>query len=332
VPSRAGPSPSKSSWKFVGLNNIVVNRLNLFNRTIYAATQDGMYIYKNGHFKRAGLKGKNVIDMIHIGKDTMLAGLGDYHQNAITLFRTTDDGASWKPHMGNYGGKEGNTVVNALAINPDNKNILFARGRVNVSRSFDGGQTWKSVMFVWDGIGDGASMLKIDPYNPAVIWAGGAAATKQAMLTKSINNGDNWLHLQRKINVVGEVTSIAIHPFNDKIVLVGLESPFLPGSIVCKSIDGGQTWHTVLDSTYTLTLARSARDPMTIYASGAKPDPSQLFFSVSPDFGETWKMVIWKDSPSTPIHANDMVSVMQNGHEVLYFGTNKGIYSYTFAK
>jgi hypothetical protein len=40
----------------------------------------------------------------------------------------------------------------------------------------------------------------------------------------------------------------------------------------------------------------------------------------------------WFQKKVAPIKVNDMISVMQNCHEVLYFGTNKGIYSYTFAK
>jgi photosystem II stability/assembly factor-like uncharacterized protein len=332
---RSGPSPSKSSWKFVGLNNIVVNRLNLFNRTIYAATQDGMYIYKNGHFKQAGLKNKNVIDIVLIKKNEWLAAvLLDSYSQKNTLFKTINGGATWHPHMGNYGGKKNVAEISELAIHPKDKNILFACGYGNVSRSRDGGQTWKSIFLTWDAVGGCNSFLKVDPLHPDIIWAGGLSATGYPSLIKSMDGGNNWLHLRQQIsvNTKSRVASIDFNLSNTKVILAGMVSPTLSGDIIRKTTNSGKTWHMVLDSIKTLTLANSARNPMTIYASGAKPDPSQLFFSVSPDFGETWKMVIWKDSPPPSIHVNDMVSVMQNGHEVLYFGTNKGVYSYTFAK
>ncbi|MDZ7704111.1 MAG: hypothetical protein U5L04_06465 [Trueperaceae bacterium] len=50
---------------------------------------------------------------------------------------------------------------------------------------------------------------------------------------------------------------------------------------------------------------------------------------VSSDFGESWQTVEYEDGP-TGIRVNDMVSLEVNGREVLYFGTNQGVYSYWF--
>lgn len=100
------------------------------------------------------------------------------------------------------------------------------------------------------------------------------------------------------------------------------------GGGIRKSTNNGETWSTVFDEAGILTLAHSTRNPETVYASGINSQ-GRLFFNASGDFGDTWQTVEFEDSPDQ-IHVNDMVSLNEDGAEVLYFATNKGVYSYTF--
>jgi hypothetical protein len=54
----------------------------------------------------------------------------------------------------------------------------------------------------------------------------------------------------------------------------------------------------------------------------------RLFFLATNNFGDTWQTIEHPESPAN-IYVNDMVSVTEDGQEVIYLGTNKGLYSFT---
>lgn len=317
-------------WQFEGMQEIYVRGIvQAADGMLLLATTDGVFTYKDGRFKRAGLKGEEIEDIVFIEKYQMLAAIRYPKLEANTLFKTTNGGGSWQPHMGNYGGEEGYTYVSELAIHPEKKNILFARGYGNVSRSLDGGQSWKSVHLTWEHFSGGTALLEIDPYRPNIIWAGGATATSDPQLRRSLDGGNNWRYLKTPLeNTESDVTSIATLPSDSSSLLIGMASGFVSGSIIRKSTDGGQTWHTVQDSVFTLTMIQSLDAPETVYASGGNATRT-LFFLQTQNFGDSWETIEYKDSPAD-IRVNDMVAVEENGHEVLYLGTNKGVYSYRF--
>jgi photosystem II stability/assembly factor-like uncharacterized protein len=315
-------------WQLEGLKNVEVNHITkAAESSLLLATDTGVFVYKDNHFYQAGLEGKEVVDIVLINPGEMIAGTGDYLSGPPTLFKTTDGGNSWHPYMGNYGGEKKDIIVSVLAIHPEDKNMLFARGWANVSRSKDGGQTWKSVYGSWDSIG-GAGFLKIDPNYPNVIWAGGASAAGTTHLVKSTDKGNNWKYIRVFGLTEAGVGDVVVHRSNPNKVLAGLASGFKDGSIIRKSIDGGQSWQTVLEEVGVSTFARSARNSEIIYATGRNADLT-LFFVITNDFGKVWKWVNMENSP-TDIRVFDMVSLLENGKEVLFFGTNKGIYTYTF--
>lgn len=65
-------------------------------------------------------------------------------------------------------------------------------------------------------------------------------------------------------------------------------------------------------------MTHSPRNLLIIYASGSNTT-GKLFVLVSADFGDTWQTIEMEDGPT-------------GIREVLYFGTNNGVYSYTFGK
>jgi len=267
-----------------------------------------------------------------MGKNEVLAGIRTPIMSGgeDSLFKTTDGGTSWQVHMGNYGGEEGkHTSVNALAVHPEDPQHLYARGWLTVVRSLDGGHTWESLYQDWEWFGMNASLLKIDPNNADIIWAGGSGVTLSPYIIKSEDSGTNWENLLFELQIfeVGfesTVYSIAIRPGRSSDLLLGL------GVGVFRSTDLGESWRSVFDEAAVLTMANSLRSERTVYAGGINSN-NTLFVLVTPDFGSTWQMIEMEDSPGN-IRVNDMVAIEQNGREVLYLGTNQGLYRFDVNK
>ncbi len=97
------------------------------------------------------------------------------------VYKTVDGGASWAKVNSGFG-TEDNLDVVAIAVHPDNPNILYAvtsdapyhdqsSGR-GIFRSLNAGITWEVVN---DGLGVLAfSALTLDPSNPSILYAGSA--------------------------------------------------------------------------------------------------------------------------------------------------------------
>ncbi|MEX0660899.1 MAG: hypothetical protein WEA58_06595 [Balneolaceae bacterium] len=147
------------------------------------------------------------------------------------------------------------------------------------------------------------------------------------MLYRS-NNGETWERITILGNEEGTVEAtvydVTISSQNPEHVLAGL-------GIIRKSTNNGETWTTVYNEAGIYTFTRSAGNPEVVYGSGENAN-GRLVFVASNDFGDTWEMVEFEENVSTGLRVNDMVSVLQDGEEVLYFATNKGLYSYRFER
>lgn len=209
----------QGEWNQEGLKDTAINRIILSPGGLVLATEEGVFTGNGDGFSRAGMEDEDVVDMVFTGEDEMLAGVrsSDFSGGDTTLFKTTDGGASWQPFMGNYGGEDGkHTWVAALAVHPEDSQDLFARGGLNVSRSVDGGYTWETMFKGWEWFGSNASLLKIDPNNPDIIWAGGGNAILQPYVVKSEDGGESWVLLDENLQIFEDVTfeSTAYSPAN----------------------------------------------------------------------------------------------------------------------
>jgi hypothetical protein len=264
----------------------------------------------------------NILDFVVWNNQKLLVGTGIDSPQDTSIYLTSDTGKSWQPYQNGFGTDEQNNHLFVVERHPDKPNKLYGRGDFNVAVSSDSGQSWKNIYGSWDGFGDG-QFLVIDASNP--IWAGGTTANFQPHLFTSKDNGVSW----KNLSIPGpEATAHDLVLNQSNNLLLGLAGSFSQANVIRKSTDGGTTWKIVLEGIGTRTLTHSARDSEIVYASGRNADGS-LFFAASGDFGESWQTIAWDDSPDG-VQVNDMVSVMENGQEVLYLGTNKGVYSYTF--
>jgi hypothetical protein len=323
----------KRKFAFEGLKNRKIFKLQVRDGKLFAGTSEGLVSFTLSSLKRVGTfkKRYSVHTFLIFGRYNWLISAVIRGPKAPSkIYKSTDQGKTWFDYTNGYGGSQKLEVYSMDAL-PKSPSVIFAcpASFINVAKSTDGGKSWKSVATSWNDPPIGSSnFVKIDPYHPNNIWLGGSTGLFYSSLLKSRDGGDTWKRMVGLYMSGNIVYSLGISSTNSNHLLAGLN-----GGIE-KSIDGGKTWHPVLKKSAIFAFTHSARNPKIIYASGLNAPSDKtgtLFFEVSSDFGNTWKNIEMPDSP-TGIYVNDMVSVMQNGNEVLYFGTNKGIYSYTFEK
>lgn len=316
------------TFKEEGLSEITVFTLKKDNDWLYAGTDRGLHrtTLSKILWRPIGIDDTSFRTFSVFSKQEFLASANFDNGDSLTIAKTTDGGQTWIPFRNGFGGVT-RTIPLALEVHPQNEDILYARGLMNVARSNDRGKSWESVYLKWDNIGT-ALFVKINSRNPDMLWAGGSKPTFAPHLIKSTDGGNSWMELTPIENVETGVHDIVIHPNNSDNVLIGMAGAIEPANIIRKSTDGGQHWQTVFEGAGIRTLAQSPGNGRTVYAGGINAQGT-LFFAVSPDFGDTWQTVEMQEGPAG-ITVNDMVSVMADGMEVLYLGTNQGVYSYTF--
>lgn len=227
------------------------------------------------------------------------------------------------------GGLPAQAEVRAIAIHPDNPQIVYAGTQHGPYRSTDGGDHWEQLdfpdsgMIVWS--------LLFHPQNPQIMYLG----TGPAAVYRSDNGGDSWQRLSI-IETAGAVNMgfpmrvirMAADPSNPDEIYAGLEV----GGII-RSLDGGTTW-----TDCTIDLLKLAEKPQLKSRIGSDTDiegmmdthaislsaarPGAVFLAtrmglfLSPDHGETWEdMEVGRFSPLT--YARD-VQVAPQDPQTLY--------------
>lgn len=179
------------------------------------------------------------------------------------VFKSVDSGANWAP------ARSGITdmMLNAIAIDPTNSQILYAAGVTNgrgVFKSTDGGATWTERN---TGMGNALiASLAVDPQNPAIVYAGTGCCSG---IYKSADGAASWTLLGGGLPS-SRVSSIAIDPTAPSTLYAGMQSVG-----VYKSVNGGATWTAVNNGLTTPTggfntlnaLAIDPAAPATLYAA-----------------------------------------------------------------
>ena len=316
-------------WKLQALENLKINNINSTADPMLISTSKGIHSKEGTNFVEFGLKETPIINVIQINEQEYLAALETLHLESgnITLYKTNDNGKQWIPHMGSFGGEESNyTWISDLQIKESGSSTFYACGGGNIARTTDRGNSWSSVHLTWEHLGF-ALFVKPDPNDANVIWAGGANAKFQPKLIRSSNRGDSWEYLSVLEGIDANVNDLSKGNSNSEKLLIGLSGSISAANIIRRSQDNGETWETVFEGAGIHTFTQSPQNSDIVYASGINQNGT-LFFTVTDNFGDTWQTVEFENGP-TQIRVNDMISVLENGKEVLYFGTNKGLYSYT---
>ena len=331
------------TFKPAGLAGISVNHFTLFKGSLYATTDSGIYqlplnVLTANSWNSLGLHDKKINDVAFLPGDSMLAAkYSEFGTGETTLFLSSDHGKSWQSWQHNYGGDTGKyTYIGALGAAGEQSDTLIALGSgVMVALSVNGGKKWSlgpTPDIQWDAWGGVPERVYADPYYKGRIWYMGVDGFSQPYLFKSINYGTSWTRLD---SIAGPAVcyDIATDPNNKEAILAGLSGTNLDALQIRKSMDGGQTWKVVNTGSGIYALTQSPKNGRIAYASGLKMNNSEnLFFLASNNFGDTWQTVTDSTSMAPKdIYSHDLVATLINGKEVLFFGTNKGVYKYEFS-
>ena len=305
------------------LDGITINKIKVLDGRVFFCSDDGIYLKKDGGFQVFGLQGNRIVDITTLSSNSYLAAkdvvrYGDVGE--ITLFRKKR--GAWLPYMGDFGGEGGKyTWVTQLLSKENTPLEIYAAAGTNVVKSENGGKNWYESSFLWGAVGR-TWFLENQPGHENTIWAGGTAAIFSPYLLRSIDGGTTWQNFRTIEFTEGINFDIAFNPDDSDQIMVSL------GGGIRRSIDFGETWTTVLQAPYIFyTMTPSASDASVIYASGEAFQNGQLFLFRTEDFGDSWQTVT-VDTTIQDVHVNDMVSVLEDGREVIYFGTNKGVFTH----
>lgn len=215
------------------------------------------------------------------------------------VWKTTDEGQSWTPTMD----FENSCAMGALAIDPNNPDVLFAAtGEMvggstfsipgaGVYKTTDAGKTWNSVGLTTVGA---FCKIYVHPKNSSLVYAGGAFTN--GGFYKSNDGGKTW-----KRTYDGTVSDVSINPDDENEIFIGVT-----GESVFRSNNAGETW-TRLDLTSDpvgrISVQQSVSDKGVVYvlaageiarnADGSSTQNGYVFKSLNQ--GQSWTR-IWSSA------------------------------------
>lgn len=329
---REEPEPPRpdENWQSLGLDNTRVQKIFFSDNFMYAATTNGVFrnnlnnLTANG-WQSLGLESKDVLDLVIYNDQEILAAIELGPEEDISLYRSTDGGQNWSPYQQGFGGEEPATV-NAFAQDPNNPDIILARGNYVVAKSPNRGQSWELLFGEWGMAGYQAPLIKIDENNPEYVWAGGENSLFQPYLLRSTDGGETWLGVDPPYEGDDAVYSLVSHSENPDHILIGMEGQ------IRSSNDGGLNWDTSItfdDGTYITRMKKTNSQEETIFATGSQNGTSggNLFFYESHDFGQNWELNEFEEGNGS-FYISDLKVHRNEGETVLYFATDQGVYQY----
>lgn len=151
------------------------------------------------------------------------------------LFRRAVGGDHWEPLTN--GMPEG-AEVRAIAIHPQNPQVIYAGTQLGPYRSTNGGNSWEKLSF--PDLGMAVWCILFHPSNPQIMYLG----TAPAAVYRSDNGGDTWRRLpnakQPERVAMGfdtRLIRLTADPSNPDEIYAGVEV----GGVM-RSLDGGETW------------------------------------------------------------------------------------------
>ncbi|MBO9663038.1 PKD domain-containing protein [Dokdonella sp.] len=249
--------------------------------TVYiAAAAGGVWKTTNGGtdwtplFDEVGTLPAGAVTLDPSNPDVVWVGTGDKNGGGCAgyfgqgVYLSEDGGASWNARNGSGTGAMPLSVVNAVAIQPTDGNVILAGGagscdangsmiNPGVYRSADRGLTWTQVL---------------DKNVEDIVFVPGTATVYAGLIGqgvfKSTDGGATWASSGTGLVATGSRMRLAIAPSDSNVLyaLVGRSN----GSRVFRSGDGGATWtqrNTAVcegQCTYNQTLAVHPTDPDTI--------------------------------------------------------------------
>lgn len=213
------------------------------------------------------------------------------------VFKSIDKGQSWKPcnPQHNFGGS-----IYSVQVDPQDPNVVYCGGGVNLWKSTDGGETWK----VQSGVEGNVNSIRFSPDDSQyVTFATGMARGKSGGFYVTTNGGQSY-----KRTFSGLCYDHELKPNNSQYIYMLGKNPSDIWDTACHiyiSQDGGLSWnpaatgdvvtdiqagrlavsHAVGGEDYVYAIANSRYLDDTAGPLGGMGTPSVL---KSTDAGQTW--------------------------------------------
>ncbi len=321
-----GPN-AEIQWNHLGLAGHIVNKVQIFQDHLYAATDQGFYtLDRNGgnqNWELLGFEDKACQSFLIISEEEMIVSLVNMQEpSQMGLYKTTDGGSNWTAFTNGFGGEDSVEPIWDLTVHPEDSSIYYAVGQYVVARSTDSGLHWEPIFGDWQGFTTGMDFVEISPHDPENLWVGGQNAIEQSFLLYSGNGGEQWEEWLNLVEAPSVAKEIAFHPTQPEEVFVGFE-----GGLI-KTTDNGQHWETLIESEenrFFFGIGIRQNDADVMYTAGwlkRYDDPQPLILYTSKDGGETWEEKTYEEEDFGGVY--DMELHREDGKDKLYLGLYKG--------
>ena len=241
------------------------------------------------------------------------------------------DNSSFYNRNGNWINFIGGDGMDCM-INPDNPDIVYGSSQYgSLVRSDNGGGSFKGIRpNAGSERGEWTTPMIQDKNNPNIIFTG------FGNVYKSVNKGDSYTKISSFPNVAGyncpaEITALAMYPENNKTLYAAsrIRYDYPTKTKLWATQNGGARWTNIIDgipdSLYITSLAVNGSDSLDLWVAYGGLIPGQHVYRTK-DGGATWTNMTL-DLPNLPV--NTVVHQEGYGNDVVYVGTDAGVYYYT---
>jgi hypothetical protein len=277
--------------KPAGLQGMNIYNLAQYGETIYAGTDDGVYIISPvlSYWQPLGLQGKKIKSVYPhqygpIGMAITVSVLRDSISSTEPLMYCTCDQNEWTPQ--DYG-IDRSEILYIKDLNGFPSPVIcgetFAGGFGKLYKRNFNTNLWESVFDI--GIGQ-LNVVKANQQT-ADVWIGGETAIFAPYISISEDKGKTWTTTYPNLQGDNACYSILFDDNDTNIIYAGME-----GSVI-KSTDKGKTWKsTGLNGTpyYFYALAK---DYLTgLIFAGGSTNTNEMGLYKSSNAGENWQQII----------------------------------------
>lgn len=241
------------------------------------------------------------------------------------------DNSSFYNRNGNWINFIGGDGMDCM-INPDNPDIVYGSSQYgSLVRSDDGGDSFNWIgPNVGNEKGEWTTPMIQDLNDPNIIFTG------YGNVYKSTDKGDHYTKISNFPNVAGydrpaEISALAMYPENNNTLYAAsrIRFDYPTKTKLWATQDGGTRWTNIIegipDSLYITSLAVNGSDSLDLWVTYGGFVPGQHVYRTL-DGGSTWKNMTL-NLPNIPV--NTVVHQEGFGNDVVYVGTDAGVYYYT---
>ncbi|PYT04337.1 MAG: hypothetical protein DMF60_15670, partial [Acidobacteria bacterium] len=243
------------------------------------------------------------------------------------VYKSTDSGQTWK-FIGLYNAGQ----IGSVRIHPANPDIVWVSAvgdafkpnpERGVFKTTDGGQTWRRVLFLSDGVG--SMDVELQPGNPNVVYAWMShlerkpwtiiSGSREGGFYKSSDAGEHFTNIKTGLptELIGKA-NLAVTAANPNRIYALVEAK--PGGGLYRSDDAGQSWSLVNSQAsliqrpfYYATLGADPTNEDAVYAGAEgffkSTDAGKTFTTFRVPHGDNHDIWINPKDGRTMIQSND---------------------------